>query len=655
MLRFSIYLIVLLGFFADHVNAQQTDVYEDDLFYRIEFSLEQDSMLSYINDLGVSVDHVHAHKDEKGKPQVITELSGYDLNILKDEDISFKVLIEDMSSHYEQQYFKDLETFDLSEVKNTFDTPENFELGSMGGHKTYDEVVSDLDLMHLMFPDLISEKISIGKSIENRDIWMVWVGTELDENKPQALYTSLTHAREPNGMMANIYFMWWLLENYGEDETATFIMENRHLAFVPVVNPDGYEYNRSTNPNGGGMHRKNRRPVGSWRQGIDLNRNFGPFDFWDHSNGGSSTDPNSDIYRGSAPFSEPETDALRTIVIDNDFRTAFNYHTYSNLLVYPYGALNRVTIDNHIFQGYAIEMTEFNGYVYGTDEETVGYNTRGNSDDYMYGYEAGNPRGRKKIIAYTPEVGNWSDGFWPSSSRIIPLSDENVHPNILLALYAGPELRYEEQMQPVASLETLDVGTQNYITFEFDELYNYGRYEIEDAELVISTNYEGAVMIVDRVPLPEILEDETFTGITESFVIEFEADVETGQQLNLTLELTGSWMRQNPVWEYSMMTDGTPTNIDDGLESPSSFILYPNYPNPFNPTTQIRFSLKENEMVRLGVYDSMGRKVQTLVNETMSRGEHRITFDGAGLSSGMYFYRLEAGNLVQTRKMTLLK
>jgi carboxypeptidase T len=60
-------------------------------------------------------------------------------------------------------------------------------------------------------------------------------------------------------MMQNIYFMYWLFENYNIDPIATYILENRELYFTPVINPDGYEYNRSTNPNGGGMWRKNRK------------------------------------------------------------------------------------------------------------------------------------------------------------------------------------------------------------------------------------------------------------------------------------------------------------------------------------------------------------------------------------------------------------
>jgi len=88
---------------------------------------------------------------------------------------------------------------------------------------------------------------------------------------------------------------------------------------------------------------------------------------------------------------------------------------------------------------------------------------------------------------------------------------------------------------------------------------------------------------------------------------------------------------------------------------PRAFALEQNYPNPFNAQTTIRFALPEASDVSLSVYDVTGREVATLVNQRLSAGEHRATIDASALSSGVYFYRLEAGNLVETKKMVLLK
>jgi hypothetical protein len=88
---------------------------------------------------------------------------------------------------------------------------------------------------------------------------------------------------------------------------------------------------------------------------------------------------------------------------------------------------------------------------------------------------------------------------------------------------------------------------------------------------------------------------------------------------------------------------------------PSSFALEQNYPNPFNPSTTIEYALPKSAHVELKVYDVLGNEVQTLVNGKQPAGRHRVQFDGKGLPGGVYFYRIQAGEFVQTKKLTLLK
>ncbi len=101
---------------------------------------------------------------------------------------------------------------------------------------------------------------------------------------------------------------------------------------------------------------------------------------------------------------------------------------------------------------------------------------------------------------------------------------------------------------------------------------------------------------------------------------------------------------------------GGTSSTEDPTDKPrASFRLAQNYPNPFNPTTTIGYDLPSASQVSLKVYDVVGREVATLVNEAQAAGEHTATFNGANLASGIYFYRLQAGNFVQTRKMLLVK
>lgn len=95
--------------------------------------------------------------------------------------------------------------------------------------------------------------------------------------------------------------------------------------------------------------------------------------------------------------------------------------------------------------------------------------------------------------------------------------------------------------------------------------------------------------------------------------------------------------------------------VEVDLGSPTKFELSPNYPNPFNPTTTIRFSLPEASDVKLTIYNILGQEVQTLINGEMAAGIHTIDFGAQNLSSGIYIYKLEAGSFIQTKKMTVLK
>jgi hypothetical protein len=103
-------------------------------------------------------------------------------------------------------------------------------------------------------------------------------------------------------------------------------------------------------------------------------------------------------------------------------------------------------------------------------------------------------------------------------------------------------------------------------------------------------------------------------------------------------------------------TDGGLVGIGDAVAAnPAEFVLYDNYPNPFNPTTNIRFKIANPGFVSLKVYDVFGREVATLVNDNKSAGSYTVKFDAINLASGTYFYRLESGDFRQIKKMLLLK
>jgi hypothetical protein len=89
--------------------------------------------------------------------------------------------------------------------------------------------------------------------------------------------------------------------------------------------------------------------------------------------------------------------------------------------------------------------------------------------------------------------------------------------------------------------------------------------------------------------------------------------------------------------------------------APKTFLLEQNYPNPFNPSTTIRYQLPVASEVKLEIYDVLGKKIATLVNERQSAGSYQVVWNASGLSSGTYFYRLQAGTFVETKKMIMVK
>ncbi|MBK8552501.1 MAG: T9SS type A sorting domain-containing protein [Ignavibacteria bacterium] len=97
------------------------------------------------------------------------------------------------------------------------------------------------------------------------------------------------------------------------------------------------------------------------------------------------------------------------------------------------------------------------------------------------------------------------------------------------------------------------------------------------------------------------------------------------------------------------------SGISSNTALANEYKLSQNYPNPFNPSTKIDFSIPKSGLVTIKVYDLVGKEVATLVNEVKAAGTHEVTFNGANLSSGAYFYRIESNNFVDTKKMFLLK
>ena len=769
-------------------------------YSKVRIPLSSPEELRNLSRLGIALDHVG------GRPGrwIDAFLSASEVEKLDRAAVPYSVLIPDWKEFYAKRQMAEKESPAAAPQASPV---SHFHYGSMGGFLTLEEVKAELDSMHSLYPTLISARDSIGASVEGRPLWAVKISRNpsVDLNEPRVLYTALHHAREPGSMMALIYTMWYLLENDGTDAEVTDLLNHRELYFIPVVNPDGYAYNISTNPSGGGMWRKNRRINGDGSMGVDLNRNYG-FK-WGYDNVGSTGNGSNETYRGSSGFSEPETKAIRDFCAARGFAMALNYHTYGNLLIYPWGYTDTDTGDSAAYRRLADGMTAVNRYSFGTGSQTVGYITNGDSDDWMFGDTTSKPR----VFAMTPEVGTESDGFWPPAGRILPVNQENLRANLYCAHAAGEyiapasvEVTYPKTGDPIriglsfvnkgtsGSSSTVDLSVrseeieimdsaftgiawQNSLTISarpgaksntgqsvrvfltttsqggtaFDTLrFHLGPASVlyaDDAEStrahwVSATNlstgwdttraraHSGTHSFADSPPgyYPDNV-STTFT-LDSSFTLSGSAaelrfwgtwDIETNYdyaRAEISADGGTSWTpligkytsqgsgvsMQTPAgspgyggtrhdwveevidlgeylsgggkkFRFRFESDGSVTRegifIDDislllfpfatlavAPESlPGQFVLRQNYPNPFNPSTSIGYQLSTTGQVSLKVFDLLGREVATLVDERKTAGTYAVSFNGSGLASGVYFYRLIAGASVQTRGMLLLK
>ena len=414
--------------------------------------------LKILADQGVAVDH-GIFKEEK---YFISDFSYAEKAIMDQNGIAYEILIADIEQYYEDLLNQPEKPTEAESEKNTScsntnsanpwaspATQTHFNLGTMGGYLKYEELLAELDEMAALYPNLITVKAPISNflTFDNRPIYHVKISDNPGQDEagePKVLYTAIHHAREPMSLMETVFFMWYLLDNYQVNPEIQYIVNHMQLYFVPCINPDGYVYNQTTNPNGGGMWRKNRRLNSGGSYGVDLNRNYS----YGWGTTGTSFSQSNDTYCGTAPFSEPETQAMRWLVQNNHFITAFNAHTYAEDILFPIGTTNAEFADHHdYFQTCTNHMVEYNGY---TAMKSSGlYPASGDSDDYMYKLDIGVGQ-KDTMFVHTPEVGT---AFWQPQSQIVPTCKEMFFPNLILAHLAGRyTLVKDTDPQGVASL-----------------------------------------------------------------------------------------------------------------------------------------------------------------------------------------------------------
>jgi hypothetical protein len=313
-------------------------------------------------------------------------------------------------------------------------------VGGFNVYRSYDEPGGIRDELYELArrnPTTV-KLVVIGTTIQGREIIALKITRDArrltDGARPASLYMGTVHAREWIATEMTRRLLHHFVDNYGKDDEITNLVNTRELWFMPVANPDGYQYTFTDER----LWRKNLRnndddPAITNADGVDLNRNYD--ERWNYDNEGSSTETSSLTYRGSAPASEPETAAHQALIDRMKFKFLLTYHSYGPLLLYPYGwQVQTPSLDDPLFVEYT--GTDANPAVKGFDPGVGAdlYTTNGTTDDYAYSQTG--------ALSWTPELSEGCEGcgfVFPDEEPLVQAEFEKNLPFALRLARSTPD------------------------------------------------------------------------------------------------------------------------------------------------------------------------------------------------------------------------
>ncbi|MCX5752963.1 MAG: M14 family zinc carboxypeptidase [Candidatus Krumholzibacteria bacterium] len=309
-----------------------------------------------------------------------------------------------------------------------------------------------LDSLALANPSL-ARVDTLGTSLLGRPIRAIRISDNVaaDEGEPEILIMGAHHSREIMSVEVPLLFAKYLLERYGTDAAVTGLVDTRAVWIVPMMNVDGHVYVEQNHDGSSAIWwNKNRRPNGDGSYGVDLNRNYSYN--WGYDDEGSSPETWSGQYRGTGPFSERETRAVRDLCARRHFVLSLSYHSYGEQILFPWGYAALDTPDNDLFFAIGDSLRQGNGYAVGNAASGEIYLTNGDSDDWLYG----DTQAKNRIFGFTIELNSYDEGgYSPPDSLIQPTFEKMLGMNMAALRVAG-DPRFHEgpwppTMNPVTS------------------------------------------------------------------------------------------------------------------------------------------------------------------------------------------------------------
>jgi len=510
-------------------------------------------------------------------------------------------------------------------------SPGSFAGRGYAGYHNYDELVADLETLAADYPDICTLTDMGTGHVELGQIWLLKISDDVANNDPgeaDLLITGVHHAREPMSLEVPLAFAKYLCENYAGRQSVQYVVDNLEFYIMPCMNVDGYIYDDIENERN--MWRKNGydwpgdEPIdyGIGRgTGVDPNRNYTYM--WGYDEDGSSSNWWDQTYRGPSAGSEPENQIIMDLAGEKRFKAAISYHSYSELILRPWGYIDDYCDDDDIF----VEMSEVLnekiyehlGYYYEAGGGWELYNTNGDFVDYMYG--------ERGVLGVTIELNSYSQGgFYPDESLIVPTCDMMTDAMMAWAEWCIGEFTGVE----------LD-----YFTAEWNNSSAELSWDVSDGSAAAGFNLyrepdDGSGKV--------LVNGELITGVSPYKYVDAAASPVFSYDYYLeALDESGAATTHGPV------------RLDASGGTKTAFALYQTSPNPTPGPVTFKFSVPGDTTCELAVYDIAGRKVATVVEGACAAGEYSITADLSTVPPGVYAYRLTAGGATATKKMIIAK
>ena len=409
--------------------------------------------------------------ERTGIGQLEVQIKQSNLNAITKMGIPHDVLIADLQAHTDEQWSMLVAQERIDIQRRALEAQQQQHNNQRGGPVTvhdeswfenYKQLADINDYFTNIAdtrPDLASLQV-VGQSLFNNDIHAITItgpdqAGNLGDDRPVILWHGATHAREWVSPMTVTYLASSFTDAYDTDPRVKDLLDRSRIVIVPVTNPDGYLHTWSD----ARFWRKNRRSNGGGTVGVDINRNWG----FEWGGQGASRSSRDETYRGTGPFSEPETRVIRDLALcfGDDLLAHIDYHTYSQLILWPFGYADDVitpepdrTFFDNLAKDLSNEILDISGERYAPKQSVRLYPAAGTSSDWFYG-EHGVTSLTFELRPSNPAQG----GFSPTPDIILPTAQEN---------FEAAKLFVERVLEPISlwfePIDTIHAMLPNKVT-----------------------------------------------------------------------------------------------------------------------------------------------------------------------------------------------